>query len=185
MQNDTIQTNDTSARIGNPVASRTIEMHSYEIRPGHLATVGELRDDRHIDFNGFSGTAVAAGRFHTIRARLEIDTASMRIEAIQVEFQDVPHSECRELQGLYDQLIGLNIETGFTRSVLQKVGGPRACAHLTHLIITMAPAIVQAAFTYQTRAETTNVPTREQVQNYFIDSCYVWRADGTQARTHG
>ena len=185
MQNDTIQTNDTAANISNPVASRTIEMRSYELRPGHLATVGELRDDRHIDFNGFSGTKIAAGRFHTIRARIEIDTASMQIEAIQVEFQDVPHSECRDLQSLYDQLVGLNIESGFTRSVLQKVGGPKACAHLTHLIITMAPAIVQAAFTYQTRAETTNVPTVEQVQNYFIDSCYVWRADGPQARKHG
>ena len=185
MQNDTVQTNDTPAEAGRPVASRTLEMHSFEKRPGLLVTEGELRDDRHIDFNGFSETKISAGRFHTIRARLEVDTASMQIESIQVEFQDVPHSECRELHQLYQQLVGLNIESGFTRAVLQRVGGPKACAHLTHLIITMGPAIVQAAFTYQTRAETSNVPTRKQVQDYFIDSCYVWRADGKYARLHG
>lgn len=185
MQTDTLQTNDTPEASSRPVASRSIEMHSYETRPGHLVTEGELRDERHIDFNGFSGAKIAAGRFHTIRARLEMDAASMQIEALQVELKDVPHSECRQLQELYQQLVGLNIESGFTRAVLRKVGGPKACAHLTHLIITMAPAIVQAAFTYQTRAETSNVPTREQVRNYFVDSCYVWRADGKYAQQHG
>lgn len=185
MQNDTVQTNETPASAGRPVASRTLDIHSFETRPGRLAVLGELRDDRHIDFNGFSGTPIKAGRFHTIRARLEIDVESMRIEAIEVELQDVPHPECRELQSSYEQLVGLNIETGFTRAVLQKVGGAKACAHLTHLIITMGPAVVQAAFTYETRAETSNVPTREQVHNYFIGSCYVWRADGVQAKKHG
>jgi hypothetical protein len=185
MQNNTMQTNETPDTAGRPVASRTLEMHSFEIRPGRLATVGELQDDRHIDFNGFSGSPIASGRFHTIRARLEIDVESMRIEAIRVELQDVPHPECRELQSSYEQLVGLNIESGFTRAVLQKVGGAKACAHLTHLIITMGPAIVQAAFTYQTRAETSNILSRQQVQNYFIDSCYVWRADGVHAKKHG
>ncbi len=178
MQTNTIQTN------GRPLATRSINIRSFEGREGHIVTEGSLQDDRHINFNGFSGEVITSGRFHTILARVEIDPESMKIEHIDVELQDAPYDACRELQQVYDQLVGLHIESGFTRAVLQKVGGTKGCAHLTHLIITMGPAIVQAAFTYQTRVETTTVPTKEQVRDYFVDSCYVWRADGDHAKKH-
>ncbi|MFO7730736.1 MAG: DUF2889 domain-containing protein [Spirochaetia bacterium] len=179
MQSNTSQTN------GRPVASRVIEMESYESGPGRIVTEGLLRDDRHIQFNGFNGEAQPTGRFHSIKASLVIDVESMRIEQIDVELQDVPHAECRELRSRYSQLQGLHIESGFTRAVLQLLGGNKGCAHLTHLIITMGPAIVQAAFTYQTRSETAVIPSREQVHNYFIDSCHIWRAGGKYALQHG
>jgi hypothetical protein len=167
------------------VAARHIEMKTVEQDGETLVIEGELRDDRFMDFTGFEGATIPAGRFHTIRARLTVAVATMRIEDIDVEFQDVPHDECRELREKYRSLIGLSIASGFTRSVLARVGGTKGCAHLTHLIITMGPAFVQAAFTYQTRAEAPTPPTPEQVRKYFTDSCFVWRADGRYARKYG
>jgi len=170
---------------GREVASRHIEMKTLEGPAGTLIMEGELRDDRYMDFTGFAGNTIPAGRFHTIRVKLKISLDSMRIEDIDPEFADVPHQECRDLREKYRGLIGLSIESGFTRSVLQRVGGTKGCAHLTHLIITMGPAFVQAAFTYQTRAENPSPPSPEQVQNYFVDSCYVWRSEGQYARKYG
>jgi len=167
------------------VAARHIEMRTIEKNDETLIIQGELRDDRFMDFTGFEGNRIPAGRFHTIRARLTVALSTMRIEDIDVEFQDVPHHECRELRETYRQLIGLSIASGFTRAILQRVGGTKGCAHLTHLIITMGPAFVQAAFTYQTRAEAPTPPTAEQVQKYFVDTCSVWRAEGKYARMYG
>jgi hypothetical protein len=168
-----------------PVADRTIEMKSFEETEGILIMEGVLMDDRHMEFSRFSGEAVPAGRFHTLKARMSVRVATMRIEDIEIDFQDYPHHECPELKEKYRSLIGLHIESGFTRAVLERVGGAKACAHLTHLIITMGPAFVQAAFTYQTRTKKPTPPSREQVRSYFIDSCWVWRADGPHAKEHG
>ena len=167
------------------VAARCIEMRTVEKDDETLIIEGELRDDRFMDFTGFRGNTIPAGRFHTIRARLTVDFPAMRIIDIDVEFQDVPHHECRELRAKYRSLVGLSIASGFTRAVLERVGGTKGCAHLTHLIVTMGPAFVQAAFTYQTRTESPAPPTVEQVQKYFVDSCSVWRADGQYAREFG
>jgi len=167
------------------VAARRIEMKTVEQDAETLVIEGELRDDRFKDFTGFEGSTIPAGRFHTIRARLTVSLTDMRIEDIDVGFQDVPHDECRELRDTYRSLIVLSIASGFTRSVLERVGGTKGCAHLTHLIITMGPAFVQAAFTYQTRAEAPTPPTPEQVRKYFTDSCSVWRAAGRYARKYG
>lgn len=167
------------------IAARHIEMKTIEQDGETLVIEGELRDDRSMDFTGFEANTIPAGRFHTIRARLTVAFATMRIEDIDVEFQDVPYQECRDLWDTYRSLIGLSIASGFTRAVLARVGGTKGCAHLTHLIITMGPAFVQAAFTYQTRAEAPTHPTPKQVRNYFVDSCSVWKADGRYARKFG
>jgi len=163
------------------VASRIIEIHSFEGAEGRIVSEGTLIDERHIAFIGFSEDTIPAGRFHTFKAQVEIDSLTMRIEDIAVGFYDTPYHECGELVKPYRGLIGLNIESGFTRAVLQKTGGIKGCAHLTHLIITMGPALVQAAFTYRTRIESTSPPDRDQLKRYFLDSCHLWRADGPHA----
>ncbi|MFP4179078.1 MAG: DUF2889 domain-containing protein [Spirochaetaceae bacterium] len=176
---------DQDAQKGRPVATRNIEIRTFEGTEGRLAVEGTLIDNRHIDFTGFSGKTIEPGRYHTLKARMEISLDTMKIEEIAVSFIDYPHNECIELRDSYRSLIGLNVERGFTRAVLERVGSPKACAHITHLIITMGPAIVQAAFTYQRRAESSWNISKEQIQNYFVDSCYVWRADGPYAQKNG
>ncbi|MFO7849115.1 MAG: DUF2889 domain-containing protein [Spirochaetia bacterium] len=176
---------DSKQEQGRPVATRRIEMKTFEGTEGRLAIEGSLIDDRHIDFTGFSGKTVKPGRYHTLKARMEISLETMRIEDIDVSFEDYPHNECLELREAYHSLVGLHVERGFTRAVLERVGSPKACAHITHLIITMGPALVQASFTYKRRAGSSWDISSEQIQNYFVDSCYVWRADGPYARENG
>jgi hypothetical protein len=168
-----------------PVADRRIEIRSYALSDERMLLEGVLYDDRHIDFTDFSGERVPSGRFHAFRARMEIDISTMCIEDIDVGFEAYPHEECAELRESYRSLKGLSVESGFTRSVLERVGGARACAHLTHLIITMGPACVQAVFTQQTRADRPRPPRKDQVRSYFVDSCYLWRQDGPHAGAHG
>jgi hypothetical protein len=177
--------NTVFSKKGRKIASRQIEMKTFEAPEGRLIIEGELRDDRAVDFTGFSGRTIPAGRFHTLRARLLVNPEGMLIEDLEVEFQDYPYVECRDLAEKYRDLIGLTVESGFTRGILNRVGGKKGCAHLTHLLITMGPAFVQAAFTYQTRAESPTTPSREQTRKYFVDSCYVWRSEGEHAQKHG
>ena len=176
--------NNNSSGANRKIATRQIEMTTLEGPEGMLVLEGVLRDDRHIEFNGFSGDTIPAGRFHTIKARLFVSVEEMRIEDIKVGFEDVPYRECRDMGAKYRSLIGLSIESGLTRAVLERVGGEKACSHLTHLIITMGPAFVQAAFTYRTRVESSSYPTNDQVRRYFLDSCYIWRADGPRGEKY-
>jgi hypothetical protein len=61
------------------------------------------------------------------------------------------------------------------------VGGVRGCAHLTHLLIVMGPAIVQGAFTALEAVDESGQPiietgvSGEQMEGYFYNSCHVWK----------
>ncbi|OQY13519.1 MAG: hypothetical protein B6I30_02840, partial [Desulfobacteraceae bacterium 4572_187] len=57
-------------------------------------------------------------------------------------------------------------------------GGINGCLHLTTLVLAMAPAIIQGYWVYRNKEKGDNEISPEILNNYLIDTCWVWRKDG-------
>jgi hypothetical protein len=80
--------------------------------------------------------------------------------------------------------VGLRITSGFTKKVRELVGGVKGCTHLTHLVLTMAPAVMQGYWTLRSiRASRDERSVHEHqrlemMEKTLADTCYAWRQDG-------
>jgi len=144
----------------------------------HLVAHGTLIDDREVSFLPFHGETSSPGVFHTIEATLTVELETLAIHDISVSFQTYPKENCSKIARVYESLKGLRITSGFTRKVLERTGGEKGCAHLTHLIISMGPAIIQGAYTalshlsFMGEGEEGNV--EEQMGHFFEGTCHIW-----------
>src|SRR4051812_37601593 len=83
---------------------------------------------------------------HRMRVELEIEYPALVVCAVQVEFDDFPQTLCPMIADDYGALVGVSITRGFTGRVRELFGGPRGCAHVTALLLAMAPAVVQSTW---------------------------------------
>ncbi len=107
---------------------------------------------------------------HVRTIRVEaVRTGPDELEVTGTLLDERPHGQALE------QLVGLSVARGFNRAVQERFGRQRGCAHLTALIVAMAPVVKQgagAAF----RGER-DAPTSPD-DLWFINTCQAWRADG-------
>ncbi len=79
------------------------------------------------------------------------------------------------------KLKGLCIAPGFTSKVKKVLGGINGCLHLTTLVLAMAPAVIQGYWVYRNKEKGDNEISLEIINDYLIDTCWVWRKDGPLA----
>ncbi|MBI2962816.1 MAG: DUF2889 domain-containing protein [Deltaproteobacteria bacterium] len=90
-----------------------------------------------------------------------------------------PFSECGVTLAGVAALEGLSIVKGFTAAALARVGGSAGCAHLSALVIALAPVVPQAAGALAGLLRLApEQMRRERAGNPQLDSCHMWRADG-------
>jgi hypothetical protein len=73
------------------------------------------------------------------------------------------------------------ITGGFSSKVREIAGGEKGCTHLLHLVITMAPAVLQGfwASRYRKKNEEESSKGASSKMGYSLkDTCYVWREKG-------
>jgi hypothetical protein len=161
------------------IATRNLILDMYIDDHRRLHAHGRLVDDRSIPFKAFEGGITPPGCFHDLEARMIIDLKNFEILDINVDFHRFPDAACPAVATVYEQLKGVRVASGYTKKVLSLAGGTRGCAHLTHLIVVMGPAIVQGAFTALAAEDTdlSGVPgfSQAQMEDYFHGSCHVWK----------
>ena len=109
------------------------------------------------------------------------DRQNLSIEDIHVDMPRVPHEECDQTAESLQKLKGMRIVPGFTSKVKRLLGGKQGCLHLTTLVLAMAPAILQGFWAFRNRNPGSRKISSKLMENYLIDTCWVWRKDGPLA----
>jgi hypothetical protein len=163
---------------------RNISVSTYQAGEDHIVSEGRLVDDRKKDYYLYTGEKADAGFIHNLVIRLLIKSSSMVIEDVEVEMQHYPRNECIEMEKSLDCVKGLSLTKGFIANIKSMFQKDSSCTHLVHLIITMAPAIMQGYWALKAQEPFTNelsdyekmriIKTGESL----INTCYVWRKGG-------
>ena len=167
---------------GDRVHTRHITIESFSA-PDGIVIQGRLHDQRLADTFTMTGARRPPGTVHHMVLRLHVTGPPLKVAAAEVELPGVPYDECRETAGSLQALVDMPIAAGFTAAVKRRLGGARGCAHLTALLLAMAPAAVQGfwALKASTPVQLTAVATAA-MERYLIDTCRVWRRDGPRAQ---
>ena len=163
------------------VHDRVIETTTYYVDEDHILCSGKLIETRHVDYYKFTGQKVEAGILHGLTILLLVKVPSLVIEEIEVSMDNVPRFECKEVEQCLAPVKGMAITGGFSSKVREIAGGEKGCTHLLHLIITMAPAVLQGfwASRYRKKNEEVSSKGASSKMGYSLkDTCYVWREKG-------
>jgi hypothetical protein len=161
---------DESRRAKPPVHVRTIRVEAVEAGPGELLVTGSLSDERPREGGPGRGRLV-----HDMRVSLRVGYPDFVITEASAEMAAHPFTVCPEAVPPIQRLVGLSVAQGFSRAVQERLGRAQGCAHLTALVLAMAPVVKQgagAAF----RGERDAPAGGDDL--WFIDTCQAWRRDG-------
>ena len=123
----------------------------------------------------------AGAPIHEMLLRLVIDEQMNILEAGS-ETSAMPYSGvCSEHGDAYAQLVGLNLLQDFRGAVRQRVGGTRACTHLTELAQVLPTAVVQA---FAGEVIDTRGNAEGAGKPFQIDRCHALRSDAATVQQH-
>ena len=103
--------------------------------------------------------------------RMKVESLPLTISAIEVEMPGTPREQCRETIDSLKPIAGMQIVAGFTAAVKEKVGGRKGCAHLTALLIAMAPAAVQGFWANHAQNPVKDDIQPEAVHQFLVNTC--------------
>ncbi len=162
---------------GDKIHTRKIDVSTYECDENHLIVEGRLTDNRLKSSYTISGKKRPPSVIHDMIIRLKVEMSTMVIVDVEVELPTVPEEECPGGARSMETIKGMTISGGFTPRIKKILKGTKGCSHLTTLLLSMAPAAVQASFANTAREPFPDIPV-EMAKQLFGDSCYVWRMDG-------
>ena len=161
------------------IHTRNIEISTFDTGNGRSIIVeGVLRDRRMKNSYTVSGNQKSPGIVHHLEIRMKVTGPELMIQEIEVEMPGTPRKQCPETRNSLQPIVGKNIAPGFTEMVKRLAGGSKGCAHLTALLITMAPAAVQGFWAKYSQKPIEGDAPHEAMQKFLVDTCYVWRKDG-------
>ncbi len=160
------------------IHTRIIDVVIYACQDDAIVVEGQLKDDRLIDAYRSGGEVVRPGVLHNMIIRMKVRGPGLVIEDIHVEMPTVPNDVCLETRRSLEPVKGMSIVSGFTIKVKKLVGGAKGCAHLVALLMAMAPAAVQGAWTMATRRPNESKALKAYSLERLKNTCHVWRADG-------
>lgn len=146
---------------------------------------GHLQDRRAADARQPVCTEADRHLLHDMEVRVQVRIPELTVAAIEGVMKHVPYEQCRHVLPGLQKLVGVKVARGFTSQVRHEVGGVRGCAHLTSLILSLAPVAAQALFTLQTpRYEEKGRPVGDLApwRHLLLNSCYLWAEDGILGR---
>lgn len=122
---------------------------------------------------------------HQMVVDLVLDFPTLEIVEAEVVMEVTPHATCTSIETTYQQLVGVSIARGFSRTVRDLFGGPRGCTHVGALLQAMAPIAIQSLWSMRALDETPVALTaaealeqRRQGLAFNTNTCHVWEEDG-------
>jgi DUF2889 family protein len=166
------------------VHSRNIEIFTCLCSGEGIIVQGSLKDDRLQQHYNIEGRLMEPFTVHHMIIRMLVSD-KLVIEEIEAEMPGVPREECPETIKSLEKIKGWKIAPGFTERIKAEIGGTAGCAHLSTLLLAMAPAAVQGSWSCRSLqpinpADKSFSP--RLMEQYLIDTCWVWRRDGDRAK---
>lgn len=159
------------------IHTRKIEISTYEYDEENIVVEGILKDDILIPMY-VSGEEQEPHTPHHMVIQMLIESSSLTIRDINVEMSTVPYEWCKETLGSLDPIKNLKIEPGFTSEVKKILGEGKRCLHLTTLLLAIVPTVMQGYWTFNARKPSAADMPSGLVENYLLDTCWVWRKGG-------
>ena len=164
--------------IQQKIHTRQIDIATYEGTSDSIIVEGILRDERLLDSYRPTGDIHPPGTIHHMIIRIEVKGPQLVIEDIEVEMPTIPHDACIETLESLAPIKGMSIVSGFTAKVKDRVGGTKGCCHLLALLMAMAPAAVQGAWSAMAREPIDPKVYMPMALGRIKNTCWVWRQDG-------
>ncbi|RJP80079.1 MAG: DUF2889 domain-containing protein [Desulfobacteraceae bacterium] len=173
---------DLKEQMGEKVHTRHIEIATYECKEGGIIVQAELKDNRLQPYYKFNGEKSSPHLVHHMIIRMHVYGPTLLIKAIEAEMPGIPREDCIQTRKSLDIVTGMSIAPGFTAKIKQTLGGANGCSHLTTLLLAMAPAAVQGYWAHFARKPLPKKLSPDIMNQYLIDTCWVWRKDGKLAK---
>ncbi len=158
---------------------RQIQISTYEYGKDSVVVEGRLTDNRFKKTYFFSTEEFRPpGIVHDLVIRMVVKGPTLVIDDIDVEMDTVPRKDCQQLLHVLTPVIGMKIQAGFTQTLKGKVGGAKGCTHLVALLLAMAPAAVQGAWSAVAQYPVGPSMYSDVALEFLENTCWVWRADG-------
>jgi len=166
------------------IHNRNLDISSYIVDDEHILLTGEFKEKNLITVYERSGEPIEPSFFHHMQIQLLIKISELKIVDIHAKIPGAPHDDvCREMETSLDKIKGLNIAPGFTSKVKKIAGGIKGCVHLTTLLLSMAPAALQAYWIFGARDKVREENSEFDIGEYLFDTCWAWRKDGPIAES--
>lgn len=166
---------------GGKIHTRNIEISTYEYDDENIVVEGVLKDDVLIPMY-VSGETRPPHSPHHMSIQMLIESSSLIVKDIAVQMPAVPYKWCKETADSLDPVKGLKIEPGFTSTVRKILREGKRCLHLTTLLFAIVPTVMQGVWTYNVRKpKAAGIPSG-MIENYLVDTCWVWRKGGPRVK---
>lgn len=166
------------------IHTRDIQLATYPHTDSRVIVHGVLKDWRYIRVFDVAGTVIEPGVIHHMDVKLMIKPDPLMIEDAVAQMIHVPMPECSSTLDTIEKLKGLEIKSGFFKTIRSIMGGKKGCTHLCQLIIVMGQEIVHGWLT-QKRKDKLPVPKdldSLSEKKFLIDSCRMWTRQGPKMK---
>ncbi len=127
------------------------------------------------------GPRAAGTPIHEMLLRLVVNERFDILEAGS-ETRWMPYTGfCDDHGDAYARLVGLNLLQDFRKQLRERLGGQKACTHLTELALVLPTAVVQA---FAGEVIDTRGDTEGASRPFQLDRCHALRSDGEAVRLH-
>ena len=170
-----------------PIHSRSYTVNVFRVDEGHMRLRGRVIDTKPAGLyvrNDDDPLDV-----HDMVVDLIVSFPFLEIQSVTVILDTHPNLLCPSIEPLFQQLAGVSIARGFSRTLTDLFGGPKGCTHVVSLLRAMAPVAVQAIYSMEAAdpdrdpAKAWNTRERSEEQrlgalSFIEDTCHVWASGG-------
>lgn len=166
------------------IHTRNINLATYPHSDSKIIVHGVLKDERYVKIFDITGNILKPGVIHHLDIKLLIKSDPLIIEDAQAQMIKVPMVECTETLDTIEKLKGVEIKSGFSKTIHDIMGGKKGCTHLCQLIIVMSQEIVHGWLTHKRKKNTPvlKTPNNFTEKKFLIDSCRMWTSNGPKIR---
>jgi hypothetical protein len=169
-------TQPTTPAPGTPHHRRTIVIEVGDAPEGLVEVTGRLRDER-----PWATDPLDLPLVHDLGLAVTVSLADFVVRSVRVDFDTYPHAECVDIAAAHQALVGVTLGRGWNAALRERLGGPAGCTHLRELARSMAPTLLQAAFSTRLRQGGLDDPEYRESRVWLpliSDTCHVWAQGG-------
>lgn len=165
------------------VHSRRISCEGFVRDDGLYEVEGLLVDTKPQPLHLPNRDVSAGEAIHQMRIRLTIDRDRCIVDA-RAFSEHHPYETCAEVEAGYRRLVGLRVESGFTRQVKRIFRGVEGCTHMSELLPPMASTLFQLIWADGSFAQADRQERDETATSSPLGGCHALRLDGHVVRTY-
>ena len=167
---------------------RKVKCTGYRREDGLWDIEGRLLDTKAYDFAAEDNEVVTSGTpIHDLKIRMTV-TDRLEVTAIEACIDSSPFpGTCPHIAKKYEEVVGMKIGPGWTRSLKEKFEGPNGCTHMTELLGPMATTAFQTIVPFLARERAQRASGNLAIgmkphAKALLNTCHTFRVDGPIAK---